>query len=73
MAELTPKERLQPSLLDRLTDDEPDKLRNHASDASCRRASSVRACGAISVGCSTPLTSQPSMICPHTHRSSAPL
>ena len=26
MAELTPKERLQPSLLDRLTDDEPDKL-----------------------------------------------
>ena len=26
MAELTPKERLQPSLLDRLTDDEPDQL-----------------------------------------------
>ena len=26
MAELTPKERLQPSLLDRLTDDEPDAL-----------------------------------------------
>lgn len=26
MAELTQKERLQPSLLDRLTDDEPDKL-----------------------------------------------
>lgn len=26
MAELTPKERLQPSLLDRLTDDEPDKV-----------------------------------------------
>lgn len=26
MAELTTKERLQPSLLDRLTDDEPDKL-----------------------------------------------
>jgi type VI secretion system protein ImpF len=26
MAELTPKERLQPSLLDRLTDDEPDSL-----------------------------------------------
>ena len=25
MAELTPKERLQPSLLDRLTDEEPDK------------------------------------------------
>jgi type VI secretion system protein ImpF len=25
MADLTPKERLQPSLLDRLTDDEPDK------------------------------------------------
>lgn len=25
MAELTSKERLQPSLLDRLTDDEPDK------------------------------------------------
>jgi type VI secretion system protein ImpF len=25
MAELTPKERLQPSLLDRLTDNEPDK------------------------------------------------
>jgi type VI secretion system protein ImpF len=26
MAELTPQERLQPALLDRLTDDEPDKL-----------------------------------------------
>ena len=26
MAELTPQERLQPSLLDRLTDDEPDRL-----------------------------------------------
>jgi type VI secretion system protein ImpF len=26
MAELTPKERLQPSLLDRLTDDEPEKM-----------------------------------------------
>lgn len=26
MAELTPQERLQPSLLDRLTDDEPEKL-----------------------------------------------
>lgn len=26
MAELTPQERLQPSLLDRLTDDEPDQL-----------------------------------------------
>lgn len=26
MAELTPKDRLQPSLLDRLTDEEPDKL-----------------------------------------------
>ena len=25
MAELSPKERLQPSLLDRLTDDEPDE------------------------------------------------
>jgi type VI secretion system protein ImpF len=31
MAELTPKERLQPSLLDRLTDDEPDK-RQEARD-----------------------------------------
>jgi len=27
MAELTPKERLQPSLLDRLSDDEPDRAR----------------------------------------------
>jgi type VI secretion system protein ImpF len=26
MAELTPQERLQPSLLDRLTDEEPDQL-----------------------------------------------
>src|SRR5438105_3498426 len=31
MAELTPKERLQPSLLDRLTDDEPEK-RQEARD-----------------------------------------
>jgi type VI secretion system protein ImpF len=30
MAELTPKERLQPSLLDRLTDDEPDNRRESA-------------------------------------------
>jgi type VI secretion system protein ImpF len=29
MAELTPKERLQPSLLDRLTDDEPDRKQEH--------------------------------------------
>ncbi len=31
MAELTPKERLQPSLLDRLTDDEPDR-RHESTD-----------------------------------------
>ena len=30
MAELTPKERLQPSLLDRLTDNEPDKKKESA-------------------------------------------
>jgi type VI secretion system protein ImpF len=30
VAELTPKERLQPSLLDRLTDDEPEKLQELA-------------------------------------------
>jgi type VI secretion system protein ImpF len=30
VAELTPKERLQPSLLDRLTDDEPDKRHESA-------------------------------------------
>jgi type VI secretion system protein ImpF len=30
MAELTPRERLQPSLLDRLTDDEPDKRHESA-------------------------------------------
>ncbi len=30
MAELAPKERLQPSLLDRLTDDEPDKQKESA-------------------------------------------
>jgi len=36
MAELTQKERLQPSLLDRLTDDEPDKL-SEAREQRCYR------------------------------------
>jgi len=38
MAELAPRERLQPSLLDRLTDDEPDK----AVESRDRRVLSVR-------------------------------
>jgi type VI secretion system protein ImpF len=38
MAELAPRERLQPSLLDRLTDDEPDKL----VESRERRVMSVR-------------------------------
>jgi len=38
MAELTPRERLQPSLLDRLTDDEPDKKQ----EARIRRVLSPR-------------------------------
>lgn len=38
MAELAPRERLQPSLLDRLTDDEPDK----AVESRERRVMSVR-------------------------------
>lgn len=38
MAELAPRERLQPSLLDRLTDDEPDK----AAESRERRVMSVR-------------------------------
>ncbi|MCB9845596.1 MAG: type VI secretion system baseplate subunit TssE [Phycisphaeraceae bacterium] len=38
MAELTPSERLQPSLLDRLTDDEPDK----ALESRDRRVMSMR-------------------------------
>ncbi len=38
MAELAPRERLQPSLLDRLTDDEPDKL----AESRERRVMSVR-------------------------------
>lgn len=38
MAELAPRERLQPSLLDRLTDDEPDK----SAESRERRVMSVR-------------------------------
>ncbi|MCA9291827.1 MAG: type VI secretion system baseplate subunit TssE [Phycisphaerales bacterium] len=38
MAELTPRERLQPSLLDRLTDDDPE----HAVEGRDRRVLSVR-------------------------------
>jgi type VI secretion system protein ImpF len=38
MAELAPRERLQPSLLDRLTDDEPD----HQVEARERRVLSMR-------------------------------
>lgn len=35
MAELTPKDRLQPSLLDRLTDDEPDKTQESREKRCC--------------------------------------
>ena len=38
MAELTPTERLQPSLLDRLTDDEP----SHSQEARNRRVLSIQ-------------------------------
>ncbi len=44
MAELTTKERLQPSLLDRLTDDEPDKTQESASGACCRTSACATAC-----------------------------
>ena len=48
MAELTQKERLQPSLLDRLTDDEPRRsVRSRATSASSRRRGCASACGAI--------------------------
>jgi type VI secretion system protein ImpF len=38
MAELAPRERLQPSLLDRLTDEEPGRRSNRANAACCRCA-----------------------------------
>ncbi|MDD1605579.1 MAG: type VI secretion system baseplate subunit TssE [Methylococcaceae bacterium] len=43
MAELTQKERLQPSLLDRLTDDEPDKL-SEAREQRVLSLSKLRVC-----------------------------
>ncbi len=43
MAELTPKERLQPSLLDRLTDEEPDQPRE-ARDKRVLSMSRLREC-----------------------------
>jgi len=43
MAELTQKERLQPSLLDRLTDDEPDKL-NEAREQRVLSLNKLRVC-----------------------------
>jgi type VI secretion system protein ImpF len=43
MAELTQKERLQPSLLDRLTDDEPDKL-HEAREQRVLSLSKLRVC-----------------------------
>ena len=49
-----PHERLQPALLDRLTDDEPDKKLNRARRACCREAACARRCFATWRGCSTP-------------------
>ena len=46
MAELTQKERLQPSLLDRLTDDDPTSGEGRATSACSRRCTSASACGA---------------------------
>ena len=43
MAELTPKERLQPSLLDRLTDEEPDR-RQESRDKRVLSMSRLREC-----------------------------
>jgi type VI secretion system protein ImpF len=43
MAELSQKERLQPSLLDRLTDDEPDKL-NEAREQRVLSLNKLRVC-----------------------------
>ncbi|MBK8507689.1 MAG: type VI secretion system baseplate subunit TssE [Candidatus Competibacteraceae bacterium] len=43
MAELTPKERLQPSLLDRLTDEEPDR-REESRDKRVLSTSRLREC-----------------------------
>ena len=55
MAEqLTPQERLQPALLDRLTDDEPDKKQEPREQRVLSKAACGRPCCAISPGCSTP-------------------
>ena len=60
MAELTPQERLQPALLDRLTDDEPTETApSRASSGSCRKRSCARRCCATSRGCSTPCGQAP--------------
>ena len=53
MPELTPQERLQPALLDRLTDDEPDKTAGAARTARDVQARGCgRPCSATSPGCS---------------------
>ena len=63
MAEqLLPQDRLQPALLDRLTDEEPDKTQEPLRRASCRRAACASRSCAISPGCSTPRGSTRSSI-----------
>ena len=54
LSQLPPQDRLQPALLDRLTDDEPDKKLEPREAACCRSAACGRRCCATSPGCSTP-------------------
>ena len=73
MAELTPQERLQPALLDRLTDDEPDKKQEPREQrVMSKQPPARRRCCAIWRGCSTPRGSKPSVDlsgAPHVRRS----
>ena len=56
---LTSRDKMQPVLLDMLTDDEPQKSRKHRCATWCRTASCAAGCCAICSGCSTASTANP--------------
>ncbi len=72
MAELTPKERLQPSLLDRLTDNEPDRNVEERAARALSRPSARERAPRSHAGCSTRSTWRRFKISRTIRRSSAP-
>lgn len=56
------RDKMQPSLLDRLTDNAPDKRQEPANSNLVSHSALRRRCCAICSGCSTPLTTKRSRI-----------